>query len=226
MLSREETLEREPLLREKGLKGSGLYVEYRTDDARLTLEVMKTAFSLGAKTVNYAEAESFVYDGDRMTGARVRDRVTGGTRIGARKVVNAAGPWVDELRKQDGSLKGKRLHLTKGIHLVVSHECLPLGQPIYFDVPDGRMIFAIPKREDHLYWNDGHRLRWPDRFSKVDPAGSGLPFGGGQPYLPQGRSDTGRCGIRLGGSPSSSMKKEKAPPSCPGRMRFFNRLPD
>lgn len=146
MLSREETLEREPLLREKGLKGSGLYVEYRTDDARLTLEVMKTAFSLGAKTVNYAEAESFVYDGDRMTGARVRDRVTGEIyRIGAREVVNAAGPWVDELRKQDGSLKGKRLHLTKGIHLVVSHECLPLGQPIYFDVPDGRMIFAIPR---------------------------------------------------------------------------------
>lgn len=146
MLSREETLEREPLLTEKGLKGSGLYVEYRTDDARLTLEVMKTAFSLGAKTVNYAEAESFTYDGDRMTGAQVRDRVTGQMyRIQAREVVNAAGPWVDELRKQDGSLKGKRLHLTKGVHLVVPHERLPAGQPIYFDVPDGRMIFAIPR---------------------------------------------------------------------------------
>ncbi len=146
MLSREETLKREPLLTEQGLKGSGLYVEYRTDDARLTLEVMKTAFSLGAKTVNYAEAESFTYDGDRITGAQVRDRVSGQMyQIQAREVVNAAGPWVDQLRKQDGSLKGKRLHLTKGVHLVVPQERLPLKQPIYFDVPDGRMIFAIPR---------------------------------------------------------------------------------
>ncbi|PTX61211.1 glycerol-3-phosphate dehydrogenase [Melghirimyces profundicolus] len=146
ILSREETLKKEPLLTERGLKGSGLYVEYRTDDARLTLEVMRTASSLGAKTVNYAEAVSFLYEGDRMVGAKVRDRVSGESyRIRAREVVNAAGPWVDELRKRDGSLSGKRLHLTKGVHLVVPYERLPLQQPIYFDIPDGRMVFAIPR---------------------------------------------------------------------------------
>jgi glycerol-3-phosphate dehydrogenase len=59
--------------------------------------------------------------------------------------VNAAGPWVDELREADHSKKGKRLHLTKGVHIVVPHEKLPVKQAIYFDVGDGRMIFAIPR---------------------------------------------------------------------------------
>ncbi|SMO47148.1 glycerol-3-phosphate dehydrogenase/oxidase [Melghirimyces algeriensis] len=146
MLSREETLKKEPLLTSKGLKGSGLYVEYRTDDARLTLEVMKTAAQWGAKTVNYAEAESFLYEGNRVVGAKVHDRIDGTSYdIYAREIVNAAGPWVDQLRQMDGSLTGKRLHLTKGVHLVVPYERFPLEQPIYFDVPDGRMVFAIPR---------------------------------------------------------------------------------
>ncbi|SDW02521.1 homodimeric glycerol 3-phosphate dehydrogenase (quinone) [Marininema mesophilum] len=146
MLSKDETLRQEPMLKGDGLKGSGLYVEYRTDDARLTVEVMKTAASLGAKTVNYAEAESFIYENDRVLGARIKDRVGGGSyEVRAKEVVNAAGPWVDTLREKDASLSGKRLHLTKGVHIVVPHERLPLKQPIYFDVPDGRMIFAIPR---------------------------------------------------------------------------------
>lgn len=146
MLSRDETLAREPLLSEKGLKGSGLYVEYRTDDARLTLEVVKTAASQGAKVINYAKAEEFIYEEGIIRGAKVRDRVSGMSyEIQARQVVNAAGPWVDELRKKDSSSFNKRLHLTKGVHLVVPYERFPLSQPIYFDVPDGRMIFAIPR---------------------------------------------------------------------------------
>ncbi|OYD06685.1 glycerol-3-phosphate dehydrogenase/oxidase [Paludifilum halophilum] len=146
MLSRDRTLEKEPLLTSRGLKGSGLYVEYRTDDARLTLEVMKTAVSNGAKAVNYAEAESFLYEGEKIRGAHIRDRISGQTyAVEARQVVNATGPWVDRLRQTDGSLSGKRLHLTKGVHLVVPYERFPLEQPIYFDVPDGRMVFAIPR---------------------------------------------------------------------------------
>ena len=60
-------------------------------------------------------------------------------------IVNACGPWVDLLRELDKSKSGKYLHLTKGVHIVVSHEKLPVTQSIYFDVGDGRMIFAIPR---------------------------------------------------------------------------------
>ena len=60
-------------------------------------------------------------------------------------VISAAGPWVDELRSVNNSKKGKRLHLTKGVHLVFPHEKLPIKQSVYFDIPDGRMMFAIPR---------------------------------------------------------------------------------
>lgn len=59
--------------------------------------------------------------------------------------MNAAGPWVDKIRAIDQSLKGKRLHHTKGVHLVFPYEKLALKHSLYFDAMDGRMVFAIPR---------------------------------------------------------------------------------
>jgi len=146
MLSREETLRREPLLKQDGLKGGGYYVEYRTDDARLTIETIKKAAEAGADIVNYTKAESFHYEQGRLAGVHAVDLVTGSkVLVRARKVINAAGPWVDTLRELDRSKKGKTLRLTKGVHLVFDGSRFPLRQAVYFDTPDGRMVFAIPR---------------------------------------------------------------------------------
>lgn len=146
MMSREETLRLEPLLKKDGLKGAGYYYEYRTDDARLTLDIMKTAWRQGASIVNYTEMTEFIYRGQKAVGVKVTDRHLGKTyEIYAKKIVNATGPWVDGVRKLDGSLKGKRLYLTKGVHLVVEKDKLPVTQSAYFDTPDGRMMFVIPR---------------------------------------------------------------------------------
>lgn len=146
MLDKEEALEKEPLLPESILNGAGYYAEYRTDDARLTLEVLKTALNYNAKIVNYTEATDFIYEDNRVVGAKVKDIFTNEDyQIKAKYVVNATGPWVDNLRQKNHSKTGKRLHLTKGVHLVVAHEKLPVKQSVYFDVPDGRMMFAIPR---------------------------------------------------------------------------------
>ena len=146
MLDKKEALEKEPLLPEKGLNGAGYYAEYRTDDARLTIEILKTALEYNAKTLNYVEATEFIYKNNRLVGARVKDSISNNSfDIKAKYIVNATGPWVDDLRQVNNSKIGKRLHLTKGVHLVVSHKKLPVKQSIYFDVPDGRMMFAIPR---------------------------------------------------------------------------------
>lgn len=146
MLEKKEALKLEPLLPKKILKGAGYYAEYRTDDARLTLENIKTSLSFGAIAMNYAEVTDFVYQEDKVSGVEVLDHVTGNRfTIKSKYVVSAAGPWVDALRSVNNSLKGKRLQLTKGVHLVFPHEKLPVKQSVYFDVPDGRMIFAIPR---------------------------------------------------------------------------------
>jgi len=146
MFRRQQTLELEPLLEQEGLRGAGRYYEYRTDDARLTIEIIKTAARHGAIVCNYARAADFIYQRSRAVGVVVMDQLSGKTfRVYARKIVNAAGPWVDELRRIDRSLSGKHLLLTKGVHLVVARDRLPISQAAYFDAPDGRMIFAIPR---------------------------------------------------------------------------------
>jgi glycerol-3-phosphate dehydrogenase len=147
MLSAQQTLEKEPLIKKSGLKGGGYYVEYRTDDARLTIEVMKAAVEHGATALNYTKVESLIYnDKKQVSGAVVRDLLTGDTyEVKAVKVVNSTGPWVDRIREMDASKKGKSLRMTKGIHLVIDQSRFPLRQAVYFDTPDKRMVFAIPR---------------------------------------------------------------------------------
>ncbi len=151
MLTREETLEKVPYIKEDGLLGSGFYVEYRTDDARLTIEVMKAAHERGAHIMNYVKADSFIYDQGIIVGVNIVDLISNSHHvIRARKVVNAAGPWVDEVRKKEGTIEEKHLKLSKGVHLVFDQTTFPLSQSVYFDTPDGRMVFAIP-REGKTY---------------------------------------------------------------------------
>ena len=147
MLSADETIAREPLIKKDGLLGGGVYVEYRTDDARLTIEVMKAAAANGAIAINYLKVIGIQANNLAFSKINVQDQLTGETyQVKAKKVVNAAGPWVDEVRKLDGELNDKHLILSKGIHLVFDEADFPLQQAIYFDTEsDGRMIFAIPR---------------------------------------------------------------------------------
>lgn len=146
MLTKEETLAMEPLLDQEKLEGGGIYAEYRTDDARLTIEVLKTAARIGADVINYAEATDFKYTNGKISAVTWKDKLTETAyQLNTKWVISAAGPWVDEIRSKNNSLQGKRLHPTKGVHIVLPHEKFPVRQSVYFDVPDGRMIFAIPR---------------------------------------------------------------------------------
>lgn len=146
MLTRMETLTYEPLLKTDDVNGGAIYAEYRTDDARLTIEVIKAAVQNNASILNYAKVNDFIYHENTIAGASITDFLTNESFIiEARAVVSAAGPWVDQLRDVNHSKSGKRLHLTKGVHIVVPHQKLPVRQAIYYDVDDGRMIFSIPR---------------------------------------------------------------------------------
>lgn len=149
MLSKKEVIERVPNIKTDGLRGGGHYVEYKTDDSRLTIEVMKKAASYGADAVNYVKAEGFLYDNGTVTGITATDVLKNETyEIKSKAVVNASGPWVDEVRANDTAGKQTKKHLvhTKGVHIVFKQEDFPLTQAVYFDTKeDGRMIFAIPR---------------------------------------------------------------------------------
>lgn len=178
MLNKKETLEKEPLVKKKGLKGGGYYVEYRTDDARLTIEVMKRAAEKSADILNYTKSMNFTYnDNEKVNGIQVTDMLTDEAyTIHAKKVINASGPWVDEVRGADYSRNNKQLRLTKGVHIVIDQSKFPLQQAVYFDTKsDGRMIFAIP-REGKAY------IGTTDTFYNNDKA-SPLPTQEDRDYL-------------------------------------------
>lgn len=146
MLSAQETLALEPLLNQDELVGGGYYVEYRTDDARLTIEVLKKAVEYGALCINYAEMTEFLYHKKKLVGVQVKDHISGKTiEVHAAQIVNATGPWVDAVRQKDKVADKKQLRLTKGVHIVLDQKDFPLKQAVYFDILDGRMAFAIPR---------------------------------------------------------------------------------
>ena len=151
MLSAKKTHNTEPLLSKDGLLGAGMYYEYRTDDARLTIEVLKTAVNYGAQAYNYTQVTDFIVNDGQIVGVEATDLINKSSRkYRAKYVVNATGPWVDELRKKNSEDLHKHLFLTKGVHLVFSQDRIPLKHSMYFDTPDGRMVFAI-KREGKVY---------------------------------------------------------------------------
>jgi glycerol-3-phosphate dehydrogenase len=146
MLSADETIARVPLIRKDGLLGGGLYVEYRTDDARLTIEVLKAAVANGTVALNYLRVVAIQTQNLAFTRITVEDQLTGEQYVvRAKKVVNAAGPWVDNVRKLDDAQAENHLILSKGVHIVFDAADFPLQQALYFDTEDGRMVFAIPR---------------------------------------------------------------------------------
>jgi glycerol-3-phosphate dehydrogenase len=141
----------EPQLRSEGLHGAFEYYDCQTDDARLTLETALDAQGLGAHCHTYTEVTRFDRRNDgRITGVVVRDRLTGKTwSVGCTAVVLAAGAWTDEMiRRFEIPMERPLLRRTKGVHIVVPRERLPLARAVTLISPvDGRVMFALPWRE-------------------------------------------------------------------------------
>lgn len=140
----QKTLELEPALRSEGLSGGVLYYDAMTDDARLTLENALDASASGAVLLNHARAGRLVTEGDTISGVTVTDELSRASfDVRAKLVVNATGPWSDEVRALAG--EPPLLKPTKGIHLVVDAKRLPVNNALVMTHPkDKRVMFTIP----------------------------------------------------------------------------------
>jgi glycerol-3-phosphate dehydrogenase len=114
------------------------------DDARLCVEVLKTADRAGACVANYVEATAFEWAGGRIVGVRARDHVGGAEFvIRARVVLNATGPWVDRVCRLAGDETGPHLRPTRGVHLLTPARGLRSAF-LLLHPDDGRVLFVIP----------------------------------------------------------------------------------
>ena len=144
-LDRASVLAREPRLRQQGLRGGALYWDAAADDARLTLANALSATDAGATTVNHAGVRDLITGDGKVRGAIVTDVIGGATiPVQARIVVNATGPWSDELRRLDGehrpSVRG-----SKGAHIAIRRERVGNAGALTLLSPrDGRVCFILP----------------------------------------------------------------------------------
>ncbi|HER5752125.1 type 1 glycerol-3-phosphate oxidase [Streptococcus pyogenes] len=152
VLTKEEVLKREPDLKQEGLLGGGVYLDFRNNDARLVIENIKRANRDGALIASHVKAEDFLLDDNgKIIGVKARDLLSDQEIIIKTKlVINTTGPWSDEIRQF--SHMGQPIHQmrpTKGVHLVVDRQKLPVSQPVYVDtgLNDGRMVFVLPREE-------------------------------------------------------------------------------
>lgn len=144
-LSRIATLASEPMIRPQGLVGGASYYDAEGDDARLTMENVLDAGLHGAAVANYAGLEGFSRAGGRIAGACVRDRLSNATfELRAGIFVNAAGPWLDDVRRLDEPDAAPSVRLTKGVHLIVERARLPINQALVLSDGGGRIVFVIP----------------------------------------------------------------------------------
>ncbi len=147
ILSREEVLELIPTLSQDGLRGGVKYHDGQFDDARLLIDLASTAAYHGACLVNYARVISLAKDTDGfVSGLSFVDEESGTLhKIAARSVINATGPFCDEMRHVDDPKVKPILAPSQGVHIVLSKDFLPGDTAIM--VPhtrDGRVMFAIP----------------------------------------------------------------------------------
>ena len=146
-LKPKEVAELEPAVKQEGLKGAPLYYDCSTDDARLTIETALDAVQHGAVVATYARVESFLKDENgRIQGAVVKCQTTGQLKeVRASVVVNATGPWTDKTMAMSGTRKGNLLRPTKGVHIVVEYDKLPISHAVVcFHPTDERVLFALP----------------------------------------------------------------------------------
>ncbi|MAA74438.1 MAG: FAD-dependent oxidoreductase [Salinisphaeraceae bacterium] len=157
-------------LRASELRGGFAYMDARTDDVRLVLRVLSEGLADGGQAANYLGAESLLFEGDRVAGVTVRDRVNGRSgELRARAVVNAAGPWVDALREQAGG--EPRIRPLRGSHLLFRAEQLPLTEALtLFHPRDNRPLFAFPWEGVTLFGTtDLDHPDWPANPARMTP---------------------------------------------------------
>ncbi len=136
-----------PTLLTNGLKEGFMYYDAQTNDARLTMTLIRTAAHYGATIANYSQVTSFLTEKGLVCGASVHDTLSNQTyTVRARHIVNASGVYASQVEALTGTPSEVRVEPSKGVHLVFSREALKLGYAaiVLPETEDKRVLFLVP----------------------------------------------------------------------------------
>lgn len=153
MLSSEDVLNIQPQFKSEGLKGAALFYDVATDDARITMDTIKSAYENGSIVMNHCEVVGLIFDDNKCNGVRVIDRITREEGvIYGNYVVNSTGPWSDTILNME-ERNERVLRPTKGVHIVLDRKDFPIKNAVFMRSPDdGRVVWPVPSmEEDRVY---------------------------------------------------------------------------
>ncbi|MFI6281400.1 FAD-dependent oxidoreductase [Streptomyces sp. NPDC050988] len=163
LLSPSKAAQDVPELRTDNLKAVAVYGDDQMNDSRMALMTVRGAVESGATVLNHAEVTGLRFTRGRVTGAELRDRLSGEEfDVSARLVLNATGPWVDHLRKMEDEHAAPSIRLSKGAHLVLRRTS-PWKAALATPIDKYRITFALP-------WEDMLLLGTTDEAYEGDPA--------------------------------------------------------
>jgi glycerol-3-phosphate dehydrogenase len=146
-VSRKETLERMPELKQEGLIGAVEYADGQFDDSRYDMALVQTFSHAGGSALNYARVTAFERaPGGKLSGVSVTDQLSGKTfSVQAKLFVNATGPFSDAIRTMATPSVPKRMRLSKGAHILLPLDVFPTRDAMLIPkTDDGRVLFAVP----------------------------------------------------------------------------------
>jgi len=156
-LTAKETLERMPWLKKEDLVGSYIYSDAYMDDDRLTLETIRSAHEQGAVVANYINAAGAIFDSTgKVIGIKAHEVYplhpslphNHEFTIHGTHIISCVGPWTDEVGPLLEKNWKKCLRPTKGIHLTIAKDRLPLEEAVVMAVDkENRIVFGIPRHE-------------------------------------------------------------------------------
>lgn len=163
LLSPSKAAQDVPELRTDNLKAVAVYGDDQMNDSRMALMTVRAAVEAGAVVLNHAEVTGLRFTKGRVTGAELKDRMSGDEfGVNARLVLNATGPWVDHLRKMENPDAAPSIRLSKGAHLVLKRTA-PWKAALATPIDKYRITFALP-------WEDMLLLGTTDEEFEGDPA--------------------------------------------------------
>jgi glycerol-3-phosphate dehydrogenase len=147
MISPEEVVELLPALADRNPSGAYLFYDCQTDDVRLVLTVLGEAERFGTVIANRCGVLGLIEESGRAAGVTVQDGSGGGEfEIRADNVVNATGVWADRIRGDElhNEAEVPQIRPSRGTHVTLAHERLPINAGAIVPAGNGRSIFALP----------------------------------------------------------------------------------
>jgi glycerol-3-phosphate dehydrogenase len=188
-LSTRDVLDSEPALRAEELVGGARYYDAATDDARLTLANILSAAESGAAVLNHARVTEFEDVGGRARGFRAHDSIAGDVfTIRAETIVNATGPWSDDIRALESRIERASVTGSRGAHIAVPRIRVGNREAVTMIHPDdGRVMFTLPAGDQTIIGTTETPTQPTDRESRATEEDIAYLLSAANAYFPEAK---------------------------------------